>query len=82
MKNNKKQLDVWMVSRISANLGVGIDCEMSNVVYWTTQNGTVELDFNTKELRIVDWMGDDKTYYSLVGVASISEFTYHDCYTE
>jgi len=53
MKNNKKQLDVWMVSRISANLGVGIDTEMSNVVYWTTNNGTVELDFNTKELRIV-----------------------------
>jgi hypothetical protein len=42
----------------------------------------IRLDFDTKELGFVDWVGDDKTYYSLVGVAMMAEFTTEDYFTD
>jgi hypothetical protein len=42
----------------------------------------VHLDFDKKELGFVDWVGDTKTYYALVGVAMIAGFTTEDYFTE
>lgn len=81
MKKNK--LDVWMISRVSAFLGQGIDTQMNDFVNWILNDGSqVAINFNTKEVVFVDWVGDDKTYYSIVGVASMADFTTHDAYTE
>jgi hypothetical protein len=81
MKKNK--LDVWMISRVSGFLGQGIDTQMDNFVEWYMNDGSqVVINFNTKEVVFVDWVGDDKTYYSIVGLASMSDFTTHDAYTE
>ena len=81
MKKNK--LDVWMISRVSAFLGQGIDTQMDNFVEWYMNDGSqVAINFNTKEVVFVDWVGDDKTYYSIVGLASMADFTTHDAYTE
>jgi hypothetical protein len=79
----EKQLDLWMISRVSAFLGQGIDTQMDNFVEWYMNDGSqVVINFNTKEVVFVDWVGDDKTYYSIVGLASMSDFTTHDAYTE
>lgn len=76
-------IDVWMVSRVSVFLNQSCDTEMDNVIYWLTDNGEVELDFNKKELRFIDWVGDDKTYFSLVGVATMNDkFKTGDYFTE
>ena len=81
MKKNK--LDVWMISRVSVFLGQAIDTEMGDSVEWYLSDGsTVYIDFNDKYVNFVDWVGDDKTYYSIVGVASIAEFVTLDSYTE
>lgn len=81
MKKNK--LDVWMISRVSAFLGQGIDTQMDNFVEWYLNDGSqVCINFNTKEVVFVDWVGDDKTYYSIVGLASMADFTSHDAYIE
>lgn len=81
MKKNK--LDVWMISRVSAFLGQGMDTVMDNFVEWYLNDGSqVCINFNTKEVVFVDWVGDDKTYYSIVGLASMADFTSHDAYIE
>jgi len=81
MKKNK--LDVWMISRVAAFLGQGIDTQMDNFVEWYMNDGSqVVINFNTKEVVFVNWVGDDKTYYSIVGLASMADFTTHDAYTE
>jgi hypothetical protein len=85
MKKTNK-LDVWMVSRLSAFLGQSIDGEAENFVSWYVENksglSTIFLDFEKKELGFVNWLGDDKTYYSLVGVAMIAGFTTEDYYED
>lgn len=79
----KNKLDVWMISRVSAFLGQSIATQMNDFVDWILNDGSqVVINFNTKEVVFVDWVGDDKTYYSIVGVASMTEFTTHDAYTE
>jgi hypothetical protein len=76
-------LDVWMISQVSVFLGQSIDTQMGGVIEWYLNNGSqVHIDFNDKYIAFVDWVGDDKTYYSIVGIASMAEFTTHDCYTE
>lgn len=81
MKKNK--LDVWMISRVSVFLGQCLDTEMSDSVEWYLKDGsTVYIDFNDKYITFVDWVGDDKTYYSIYGVARMADFTCHDAYTE
>jgi hypothetical protein len=78
----EKQLDLWMISRVSAFLGQGIDTEMNDLVSWMMNDGSqVSIRFNERELKFIDWVGDDKTYYSLVGVASMSGFTTEDYFT-
>ncbi len=83
-KENK--LDVWMISQISAFLGEQIGIQQGNMVGWYPENhrGVMEvhLDFDKKELGFVDWVGDTKTYYSLVGIAMIAGFTTEDYFTE
>lgn len=85
MKKTNK-LDVWMVSRISAFLGTQIDGATDDLVVWYVENNKgvseVFLDFTKKELGFVDWIGDDKTYYSLVGVAMMADFTTEDYFND
>lgn len=81
----KNKLDIWMISRISAFLGEQIHIEQGNTVGWYIGGkhlSEVMLDFDKKELGFVDWTGDDKTYYSLVGVAMMAGFTTEDYFTE
>ena len=83
-KENK--LDVWMISQISAFLGEQIDIQSDDMVGWSPENSKgvmgVHLDFEKKELGFVDWVGDTKTYYALVGVAMIAGFTTEDYFTD
>jgi hypothetical protein len=82
----ENKLDVWMISRISAFTGWSISTTQGNAVTWDSleKNNLCEviLDFEKKELGFVDWVGDDKTYYSLVGVALMAGFTTEDYFTE
>ena len=84
MKTTNK-LDVWMISRLSAFLGEQICSQTDTLVDWVIEtrggSSTVVLDFEKKELGFVDWMGDDKTYYALCGVAMTAGFTSEDYYT-
>jgi hypothetical protein len=78
-----KQLDLWMITRVSAFLGQGIDTEMNDLVSWIMNDGSqVSIRFNERELQFIDWVGDDKTYYSLVGIAAMADFKFNDYYTE
>ena len=84
MKNTNK-LDVWMISRISAFTGFSICTTQGNLVVWDSPSlphYEIHLDFDKKELGFVDWVGDDKTYYSLVGVAMMAGFTTEDYFTD
>jgi hypothetical protein len=84
MKKNNK-LDVWMISQVSAFTGFSIGTTMDNLVVWYLNDGKnhyeIHLDFDKKELGFVDWVGDDKTYYSIVGVAMMGGFTTEDYFT-
>ena len=85
MKTENK-LDIRMISEISAFLGDGgIDIQ-DNIVSWTLffpkGVGKVELNFENKELIFVDWNGDDKTYYALIGLALTSKFEIIDAFYE
>lgn len=85
MKKTNK-LDVWMISQVSAFLGVQLDATTDDFAIWYVENNKgmseIHLDFGTKELGFVNWIGDDKTYYSLVGVAMMAGFTTEDYYTD
>lgn len=82
MKKNK--MDVWMISRVSVFLNQSLDCTQGNLVEWYLNCGSqLSINFDTKEILFVDWVvSDDKTYYSIVGVASMAGFTTHDAFTE
>jgi len=81
--NMENKLDIWMISRISAFLNESIVTHQKNLVEWYCgDKGQITLDFDKKELGFVDWVGDDKTYYSLVGVALIAGFTTEDYFSE
>lgn len=86
MKKNKNQLDIWIISQISAFTGTPVGSTMNEVVVWylggLKEHYEVRIDFENKELGFVDWIGDDKTYYSLVGVAMMAGFTTEDYYTD
>jgi len=83
---NKSKLDVWMISRISAFLESGIGQSMDDLFVWYVEHkrgqSQIVLDFTKKELGFINWSGDDKTYYSLVGVAMMAEFTTEDYMNE
>jgi hypothetical protein len=85
MKTENK-LDILMISEISAFLGEGEIVIQDNVVIWDLffpkGVGEVELNFEKKELIFVNWNGDDKTYYALVGLALTSKFEIIDAFYE
>jgi hypothetical protein len=85
MKTENK-LDILMISEISAFLGEGEIVIQDNIVIWDLffpkGVGEVELNFEKKELIFVNWNGDDKTYYALVGLALTSKFEIIDAFYE
>ena len=82
MKKNNK-LDVFMISRVSVFLNQEVGCIQGNLVVWYMNDGSeVVIDFGNKEIQFVDWVGDDKTYFSIVGVGSMSGFTSDDYFTD
>jgi hypothetical protein len=71
MKNETNKMDIWVISNVSAFLGQGIDTQMGDSVYWYLDNGSqLEIDSNEKEIKFIDWVGDTKTYFAIVGLAS------------
>jgi len=81
MKKNNK-LDVWVISRVSVFLNESIHSEQGGSVYWHFQDGTViEVDCTNKEIKFVDWVKDDKSYYSIVGVAAMAGYEYNDYFS-
>ncbi len=85
MKNETNKMDIWVISNVSAFLGQGIDTQMGDSVYWWVgDNGSqLEIDFNEKEIKFIDWGHDDaKTYFAIVGLASSRNFTTNDYFTE
>lgn len=82
MKNNNK-LDVFMISRVSVFLNQEVGCVQGNLVVWYMNDGSeVVIDFGKKEIQFVDWVGDDKTYFSIVGVGSMSGFKSDDYFKD
>jgi len=82
MKKNNK-LDVWMISMVSVFLNESIATTQGNLVDWVLNDGSqLVINFDEKEVAFVDWVGDEKTYFSIVGVALSRDFTTHDCFTE
>lgn len=80
MKN--KSIDFWLLTNISVMLGEACDTDMDNIFYWHLNDGSVvELDFKEKEIRFVDWMGDNKTYYALIGITTLRQFKHGDYLT-
>ena len=83
MKNEINKMDIWVISNVSAFLGQGIDTQMGDSVYWYLDNGSqLEIDSNEKEIKFIDWVGDTKTYFAIVGLASSNNFTTNDYFTE
>ena len=81
MKKNNK-LDVWMISRVSIFLNETVGCTQGELAVWYMNDGSeVVIDFDNKEIKMVDWVGDDKTYYSIVGVGAMSGFETNDYFT-
>lgn len=79
----KKKIDIWMITNIAVMLGESCDTEMDNCFYWHLDDDSMlELDFNTNEVRFVNWVGDSKTYYSIIGIATLRKFTHGDYFTE
>ena len=79
----KKQIDVWVVSRVSVFLNESIGSTQGELAVWYMNDGSeVVVDFDKKEIKMVDWIGDDKTYYSIVGVGTMAGFETNDYYTE
>jgi len=79
----KNKLDVWVISRVSVFLNESIHSEQNYSVFWYFDDGSaVEVDCQKREINFIDWLGDDKTYYSIVGVAAMSDYTTNDCYTD
>jgi hypothetical protein len=80
------KLDVWMISQVSAFLGTQLDAATDDFAIWYVENNKgmseLHLDFDKKELGFVDWIGDTKTYYALVGMAMIAGFTTEDYFTD
>jgi len=82
MKKTNK-LDVWMISRVSVFLNESISGTQGNLTEWFLNDGSeVLINFDNKEIGFVNWVGDDKTYYSIVGVASTAGFTTGDYFTD
>ena len=83
MKNETNKMDIWVISNVSAFLGQGIDTQRGDSVYWYLDNGSqLEIDSNEKEIKFIDWVGDTKTYFAIVGLASSHNFTTNDYFTE
>jgi hypothetical protein len=60
----------WMISRISVFLNQSIDTMSTGSCEWTLPDGSgIRLDMVEKEIRFIDFEGDDKTYYAIVGLA-------------
>ena len=79
----ENKLDVWMISRISVFLSQTIGSSQGDRFAWFLDDGSeVLINFDSKQLGFVDWVGDDKTYYSLVGVAMMAGFTTEDYFTD
>jgi hypothetical protein len=78
----KKQIDVWVVSRVSVFLNETVGATQGELAVWYMNDGSeVVIDFDKKEIKMVDWIGDDKTYYSIVGVGAMAGFVTNDYYT-
>ena len=80
---NKIKIDYWMITNISVMVGEACDTDMDNSFYWHLKDGSaLELDFNNKEVRFVDWVMDSKTYYSIIGIATLRNFSHGDYFTD
>jgi len=83
MKKKTNKMDIWVISNVSVFLGQSIDTEMGDSVYWYLNDGSeLEIDFDEKEIKFIDWVGDTKTYFAIVGLASSKNFTTNDYFTD
>ena len=83
MKKKTNKMDIWVISNVSVFLGQSIDTEMGDSVYWYLNDGSeLEIDFDEKEIKFIDWVGDTKTYFAIVGLASTNNFTTNDYFTQ
>jgi hypothetical protein len=56
---------------------------MDGCAYWyLNDDSKIQVDCKKKEIRFVDWVGDDKTYYSIVGVAASAGYEYGDYFSK
>ena len=83
MKKKTNKMDIWVISNVSVFLAQSIDTEMGDSVYWYLNDGSeLEIDFDEKEIKFIDWVGDTKTYFAIVGLASSKSFTTNDYFTD
>ena len=71
----KKEI-IWLVSEISALLGDSLSTSQDYLYVWSKDSGDIILNTKKKEIEIVDRLDlDVKTYYALIGFASIKGMT-------
>lgn len=82
MENERIEM-IWLVSRISVFLNRSIDSSSEGMAAWILPDGSgIQLDMVEKEVRFIDYTGDDKTYFAIKGVADSHGFTTGDYDTE
>jgi hypothetical protein len=72
---------LWMVSHISAFLGEGVSTTTDNYFCWITDNGSIEMDVYSKEVKFVDCTMDLKTQFAIQGLALSNGFVCGDYFT-
>lgn len=82
----KEKIDLDMMCIISGFLGKSYDVQEGSLGFvWIVNNeheSEVYVSFDTRELILINWVGDDKLYYSLIGLAWKNDFTIKETYTE
>jgi hypothetical protein len=80
---NKKTVDVWIISQVSAFLAEPVHTIQDGIGEWIFDDGSILwVDCENKEIKFVDWVGDMKTYFSIVGVAAMNNYSYNDYFTD
>jgi hypothetical protein len=76
------EVDLWLVSSIAVFLNSTCDMVCDDMVAFYTRKGEVVLDITNREIRFIDWTGDDKTYFAIIGIGTMRDYTSNDYYTE
>jgi hypothetical protein len=73
-----------LISQVSVFFNQAPDTIAEDYSCWLLpgKKGSLMINFETDEFEIIDYTGDIKTYFALVGLALSRGFTYGDYFTD